>query len=69
MAYIIGLVTQEEKIELERRGWEFNSVEDLVKEINSVGKNDKIDENVELVGVYVDNSMFSVMDGPDWEKG
>jgi len=69
MAYIIGLVTQEEKEELERRGWELSPAEEVTKEISSVGKDDKIDENLELLGVYVDNNMFSVMDGPDWEKG
>jgi hypothetical protein len=59
MAYLIGLVDEDEKKELERRGWE---LEDPPAEL--VGEHDK-----EMVMVWVDQDLFKIMDGPDWEKG
>ena len=59
MAYLIGLVNEDEKKELERRGWEF---EEPPAEL--VGEHDK-----EMVMVWVDQDLFKIMDGPDWEKG
>lgn len=63
MAYIAGIVSSEEKAELERRGWEF---EDAPKELISGEMHD--DDDDEFVMVWVDNSVFDVMNGPDWEK-
>jgi hypothetical protein len=72
MAYIVGYVSAEERKELERRGWE---VEDAER-YNLIGDLDEYllshpdsDPDVQAVVVFVDNSVFDVMDGPDWEKG
>ena len=58
MAYIIGLLNETEQAELERRGW---SVEDAPEDFDETLLNLKM--------VWVDNDMFQIMDGPDWEKG
>ena len=68
MAYIIGLLTEEEAKELERRGWE---LEDPPKSLipPSLNKRKKFKDSMFYRMVWVDNDMFSIMDGPDWEKG
>ena len=68
MAYIVGYLTKEEADELERRGWE---LEPPPAEL--VCDDDYVDER-EMNGyrmrmVWVDNSMFDIMNGPDWDKG
>jgi hypothetical protein len=61
MAYIIGLLTAAEQKELERRGWE---VEDAPRvDYDSNGS------RLSMKMVWVDQDMFKVMDGPDWDKG
>ena len=63
MAYIIGLLSPEEEKELERRGWEIEEPpQELIDKENSTNP-----ERMKMV--WVDASMFNVMDGPDWEKG
>lgn len=80
MAYIVGLVTKEERATLERRGWE---VEDAAKyglhwqEGNCSYKNppknpveylmDAPSDGMEAVVIWVDSNVFDVMSGPDWE--
>lgn len=76
MAYLVGYVTQAEKEELERRGWE---VEDA-KDYNLIGPPGPgcllsgeyaaahEADGSEAVVIFVDNDLFSIMDGPDWEK-
>ena len=68
MAYIIGLVTKKEKEELERRGWE---VEDPppCDEFKSPTDRYAIKDGIQYRMVYVDNDMFEIMSGPDWDKG
>jgi len=68
MAYIIGLAGEDQIKELERRGWE---VEDAPKEFtDSQGALPKnMFEDCRYIMIFVDNDLFSVMDGPDWEKG
>jgi len=61
MAYVIGLLTQEEIDELEERGWE---LEDAPKEL--IDPDAGYDPG-RMKMVWVDTSMFDVMDGPDWE--
>lgn len=69
MAYIIGLLTQEEADELERRGWELEDPPSSLvpKHLN---KARKLGPNGMFYRmVWVDNDMFQIMNGPDWEKG
>lgn len=62
MAYIIGLCSQEEIKELERRGWEIEQApKSLTPRHISMGN--------KMVMVWVDNDMIEIMSGPDWEKG
>jgi len=60
MAYIIGLASPEEVVELKRRGWE---VED--------GPAELLDPDVErthrFIQIWVDSSILDVMTGPAWE--
>jgi hypothetical protein len=59
MAYIVGIVSQEEKAELERRGWE---IEVPPTELTST-----VEDGDEVIQVWVDSSVFNVMNGPDWD--
>jgi hypothetical protein len=64
MAYVIGLLTPEEEAELDRRGWEIEEApKELVPTDPSPGPGHR------MAMVWVDQDMFNVMDGPDWEKG
>lgn len=68
MAYIIGLVSLEEKQELERRGW---NIEDAPVELipkNSESVKDLVAHRTFMIMIWVDSSMFNVMSGPDWDK-
>lgn len=59
MAYLCGLITPEEKKDLEERGWEFEPPPiELVPEDKGP---------YEFVMVYVDNNLYEIMTGPDWE--
>lgn len=61
MAYICGLATKEERIELERRGWKIEACPmDLIPDDATVL------EFEDYIMVWVDNSLFSIMSGPDW---
>ncbi len=72
--FVAGFATAEEIRELERRGWEVEPAE----KYNLVGKgegflmepptNDDNESGTRAVVVFVDNSLFNVMDGPDWDK-
>lgn len=62
MAYIVGLCSEEEIKELERRGWD---IEEAPKSLTSPDCRD----GLKTVMVWVDSSMFVIMDGPDWDKG
>ena len=69
MAYIIGLISKKEEKELKRRGWELEDPPEHYDDWNN-----PIDRYAEKDGlryrmVYVDNDMFAIMNGPDWEKG
>ena len=62
MAWIMGLVTNEELKRLRDIGWEDeNPPEELVKGLD-------IDESKCYRAFWVDNDVFKIMTGPDWEK-
>lgn len=61
MAYIVGLVTPEEEEELERRGW---VIESPPTELRTEGEGD----GMRTIMVFVDSNLFTIMDGPDWDK-
>lgn len=61
MAHIIGLATEEEIEELKRRGWKIEDPpEELICEDQYTGKS---------IMVFVDNTIFNIMNGPDWDHG
>jgi beta-lactam-binding protein with PASTA domain len=69
MAFLVGYVTKEERRVLEERGWD---VEDA-KEYDLVGEEDKFlvglpPQGSDVVCIFVDSSVFDIMNGPDWEK-
>lgn len=62
MAYIVGLVTKEEQEELEKRGWELEDPpEGLIDEALE-------SDAYKIRMIFVDSSLFDIMNGPDWEK-
>lgn len=62
MAYIIGLVTEDEEKELEKRGWELEPAPAELIVVDAEYDRDR------LKMVWVDTSMFEIMSGPDWDK-
>jgi hypothetical protein len=63
MAYIVGFLTEEEEQSLKARGWKMEpSPRDLVP-------SDPPENPTRFRMVWVDASMFEIMNGPDWEKG
>ena len=73
MAYISGLITPEEKATLERRGWEVEPAPTVLmddEETTPWSGDENFRENSHgdlWAMVWVDNSMFNVMSGPDWD--
>ena len=68
MAYLIGIVTDEEAALLQRRGWELKDLDqDCLDEVGAL-REDTNNTSDRLVMVHVENDLFKVMDGPDWEK-
>lgn len=79
MAYLLGLVTPEEAEVLRRRGWRLETSEEMVKEIldTAIECRERQGEVLgpsmrrlreSLVGVFVDNDLYNIMSGPDWDK-
>lgn len=64
MAYLIGFLSNEEEAELVRRGWE---IEDAPRVDFDTGKSSNFPKRLRMV--WVDQDMFKIMDGPDWDKG
>ena len=58
MAYIVGLLTEEEEQELKQRGWE---IEPAPSQLVDAADADR------MKMVFVDTNMFDVMNGADWE--
>jgi len=63
MAYIVGLLRDEEEAELRSRGWE---IEDAPPVDFDTGKQSTFPKRLRMV--WVDQDMFKIMDGPDWDK-
>jgi hypothetical protein len=63
MAYIVGILFEKEEIELINRGWK---IEDAPKELIADGHEY---DSGRMRMVWVDTSMFDIMNGPDWDKG
>lgn len=62
MAWIMGHVTKEELQKLRKIGWEDeNPPQELTKGLD-------IDENESYRAFFVDNDVFKIMTGSDWEK-
>jgi hypothetical protein len=69
MAFIVGYVSPKEKAELIRRGWDVESAE----QYNCIGDTDDYllagpRGDDEAVVIFVDNDLFSVMSGPNWDN-
>jgi hypothetical protein len=64
MAYIIGLLDETERKELERRNWE---IEPAPAEL--IPDSMPLKDRARMAMVWVDSSMFEIMNGPDWDKG
>ncbi len=63
MAFIVGLVSPEEEIELIARGWE---LEEAPEELRPTS--DNYDKRMKCRMIFVDANLFDIMSGPDWEK-
>ena len=62
MAWIMGHVTKEELQKLKKIGWEDeNPPKELVKGLD-------IEESESYRAFFVDNDVFKIMTGNDWEK-
>jgi hypothetical protein len=66
MAFLVGLVTPDEETELKRRGW---VIEDPPSDLREEATEDPPQDGMRVVMVWVDNDLFTIMDGPDWDKG
>jgi hypothetical protein len=64
MAYVAGLLEKEEIADLEARGWE---LEDCPAQL--IPDDMPLEDRGRMKMVWVDSSMFEIMNGPDWEKG
>ncbi len=68
MAYIVGLLTEEEERTLKARGWD---LEAAPRELNPHEPSTSVADDYpsRFRMVWVDASMFEIMSGPDWDKG
>jgi hypothetical protein len=65
MAWIIGIVTDEECKRLQEIGWEdYAPPEEMLSEDELRGSS----EDSKTRAFFVDNDVFSIMTGPDWEQ-
>lgn len=60
MPYVVGLLSQEEKTDLESRGWE---IEPGPRELEPEAKGALL-----WCSCWVDSTMFAIMTGPDWAE-
>jgi len=65
MAYIVGHLTEDEEVELIRRGWQIEPAPEVDFDTGARSCSPK----ARMRMVWVDNDMFAVMNGPDWHKG
>lgn len=62
MAWIMGSLNPSELAVLRGRGWR----------VETLDKFDGVEPSAfgdDTYGCYIDNDMFKIMDGPDWDKG
>jgi hypothetical protein len=64
MAYLVGLLTAKEEAELRRRGWD---IEDAPTEDFDTGGRALGSQRMRMV--WVDQDIFKIMEGPDWDEG
>lgn len=62
MAYIVGILTEDEEAELKKRGW---ILEDAPAELIDASEESARDR---CRMVWISSTMFDIMSGPDWEK-
>ena len=70
MAFVAGFATTREIAELRRRGWDVEKAEDhgLVGTDRLMeGPTPGGPEEIHVVVVFVDSSVFDIMNGPGWE--
>ena len=63
MAYVAGLLSDEELTELESRGWE---LEDCPAQL--IPRDMPIEDRGRMKMVWVDAGMFEITNGPYWDK-
>jgi hypothetical protein len=61
MAYVIGITTEAERRELKLRGW------DIEPAPESLLPDEPLEPGQQMVKVFVDTDLFTVMSGPDWD--
>jgi hypothetical protein len=67
MAYVVGVLSEEEECVLVSRGWEVEPApRELVPEEADAGAPESWRNRFKMV--WVDSSMFQIMNGPDWDK-
>ncbi len=64
MAYIVGMLSPEEEAELKRRGWQVELAPDTDFDTGT-----RACSFHRMRMVWVDQDMFKIMDGPDWDRG
>lgn len=69
MAFIVGYATDEEIEKLKARGWKIEPAKKygLVGDWPNSLVADPPDGH-QAIAVFVDNSLFAIMSGPDWEQ-
>jgi len=68
MAYIVGFLSEDEERVLASRGWELEpSPAELAPSDPPTFAPDGYASRFRMV--WVDASMFEIMNGPDWDKG
>jgi len=68
--FCIGYATEEEIKDLEARGWEVENASDYTGIVGDDTEDYLVgtpSEGKKCIVVFTDNSVFEVMNGPDWE--
>ena len=67
MAYVVGILSEEEERVLGSRGWDVEPApRELVPEDADTSAPESQRNRFKMV--WVDASMFQIMNGPDWDK-
>lgn len=67
MAYVIGFISDEEREDLESRGWEFEDPPAGLAPENTEEGFVKWRETHSYKMAWIDSSLYEIMTGPDWE--